>query len=56
MYYYKYKHQNMQYLYVHIEIQQNLMEQKHHRVLHMHSGRLAASPPQARAEQTTKHI
>src|SRR5580700_11170296 len=26
------------------------------RVLHMHSGRLAASPPQARAEQTTKHI
>ena len=26
------------------------------RVLHMHSGRLAASPPQARAEQTTKQI
>ena len=26
------------------------------RVLHMHSGRLAASPPQAHAEQTTKQI
>src|ERR1700733_6534764 len=26
------------------------------RVLHMHSGRLAASPPQARAEQTTRPI